>query len=88
MNKDMHDITDTTPEAHQLLVDVYRRMSGEEKMAVVARLNRMTRDLFAAGVRKRRPDATDNEITNLWMKSTLPRPLYEEVRDFRRQANR
>ena len=53
---------DTTPEAHAAQTEAYRRMSGQERTAVVFRLNQFARETSAAGIRSRHPDYSDEQV--------------------------
>jgi hypothetical protein len=53
---------DTSPEAARVLVDGYRRMSPEQKLAIVDDLTRATRQMAATRIRDQYPHATDREV--------------------------
>ncbi len=53
---------DTSPKVERFLIDGYRRMSGDEKVARVWALNRLTLNLALADIRQRHPDADDREM--------------------------
>jgi hypothetical protein len=53
---------DTTPEAHDVQTQAYRRMGGRERSAVMFRLNQLARETAAAGIRARHPDYTEEEV--------------------------
>lgn len=53
---------DTSPEAEAVLIAGYRRMTLKQKFAQVERLNRMARALAVSGLRRRHPDASEEEI--------------------------
>ncbi len=40
----------------------YRRMTGEERLAIALRLHELACDVARAGIRTRHPDATDAEV--------------------------
>lgn len=77
----LHD--DTSREARRVLVSVYRQMSPARKAAIVSDLRRTARRLFEAGYRARHPEATDEELSDAWMRSTLPSDLYDKARSHR-----
>ncbi len=52
---------DTSAEAEQLQIEIWRRMTPLEKARVVRDLNRATLDLAMAGIGARHRDATDRE---------------------------
>lgn len=53
---------DTTPEAHAAQNEAYRRMSGQERTAVVFRLNQFARETAAAGIRSRHPGYSEEQV--------------------------
>jgi hypothetical protein len=53
---------DTRPEVVRVLIDGYRAMSAEAKLARVWDLSAAAQQLAEAGVRIRHPDATPREI--------------------------
>jgi hypothetical protein len=73
-------ISDTTPEAERVLIDIYRNMSMQDKWQRLQSLYRAGRDLHEMGDRQRHPDATREEIVDDWMRLTLDPELYREVR--------
>ncbi len=70
----MAGITDTSPDVERLMLDCYRRMPPERKVRNLAADFRFARALHAAGLRRRRPDATNSEIVADWLASALGRP--------------
>jgi hypothetical protein len=52
---------DTSPEVERRQVEAWRRMSAAEKAAIVTGLTRAAREMTAAGVRQRYPDASSRE---------------------------
>jgi hypothetical protein len=66
---------DTSPEAERVLVDGYRRMSPEQKLAIVDDLTRATKQLAAARIRRQYPNATDREVLLRVASLTLGRDL-------------
>jgi hypothetical protein len=53
---------DTSPEAHAVQLEAYRRMGGAGRLQVMYRLNEATRSAAMAGIRHRHPAYTDDEI--------------------------
>jgi hypothetical protein len=64
-------LDDTSPEARSVLDNVYRRMSPARKWFLLGDLYRMGRNLHAAGVRLRDPDASDFAIRDDWIATHL-----------------
>lgn len=54
--------SDTAPEIAALQLAIYARMSPERKLAVVEDANRTARLLTLSGLRKRHPEADEDEI--------------------------
>ena len=63
----MKPLSDTSPEAERVLAGAYRAMSPARKWALLGDLYRMGRQLHAAGIRLRDPDATWLEIRDEWI---------------------
>ena len=53
---------DTTAEAHDLQGQVYRAMDGAERVTIAFALTDMTRRLTEAGLRRRHPGYTDDQV--------------------------
>jgi hypothetical protein len=63
----MADLSDTSPEAEQVLTDVYRRMTPAQKWRILGQLYQDARALHAAGLRLANPSVTAREITEDWI---------------------
>lgn len=59
--------SDTTPEAERVLLDVYRKMAIGQKWLMLAEDFRASRILHAAGLRLRKPNATDADVQKDWL---------------------
>ena len=53
---------DTAVDVEERQVEAWRRMSAAEKAAIVAGLTNATLTLARAGLRQRRPDASEREL--------------------------
>lgn len=53
---------DTSADIEARQIEAWRRMSPDEKAALVTALVRSTRDMAVAGIRSRHPEATDREV--------------------------
>jgi hypothetical protein len=53
---------DTSLEAWDLQTEIYRRMTGAERVAVTYRLNALARETSMAGIRARHPAYSDEEL--------------------------
>jgi hypothetical protein len=67
----MAEMSDTSPEAERVLVEVFRRMTPEQKWLLLGRLYDDARALHAAGMRLRFPAITPTEITAAWIRTNL-----------------
>ncbi len=67
----MAPVSDTSPEAERVLLEVYRRMTPAQKWLLLGRMYDDARALHAAGVRLRTPAATPREITAAWIRTNL-----------------
>jgi hypothetical protein len=54
-------LSDTSPEAENVLIDLYRRLPPARKMKQVLDLNRTVELLALVDVRRRHPDADERE---------------------------
>lgn len=52
---------DTHPEAERVMIEGYRRMSGEQKLAQVDALSMTVRKLALLDIRRRHPNADERE---------------------------
>jgi hypothetical protein len=53
---------DTSADAEQHQIELWRRMTPEQKLALVSSASRSVQALAAAGMRQRYPQATEREI--------------------------
>jgi hypothetical protein len=60
-------LTDTSPEAERVLIDVYRRMPVGQKWLMLGKSFQTAKMLHAAGVRFRNPQAASQEIHSKWL---------------------
>jgi hypothetical protein len=67
----MAGLSDTSPEADQVLTEAYRRMSPGQKWLQLGRMYQDARALHAAGVRLRSPDAGPREVQEAWLRFNL-----------------
>ncbi|MBY0523669.1 MAG: hypothetical protein K2R98_09725 [Gemmataceae bacterium] len=76
----MQKLSDTSPEAEQVLAAVYRRMPPGQKWLRLGEMYRDARVLHAAGMRLRNPQATHREIHEDWMRTHVGFTLTEQIR--------
>jgi hypothetical protein len=70
---------DTSPDAHRVQRDVYLRLGGRGRLALMFRLNDEVRRLAMAGIRARHPDYTDAEAFEAHMRLVLGDALAEAI---------
>jgi hypothetical protein len=61
--------TDDLADAFQR--DLYRRMSGAERLSIAFRLSALARETAMAGIRGRHPGYSDAEVRMAWARLTL-----------------
>ena len=71
--------TDTSPEARQVLLDIYRKMSPAVKVRRIFGTYQTGKMLAMAGLRQLHPNATEKQIWLLWAKRHLGEKLFNEV---------
>ena len=79
---------DTSPDAEEVLLEIYRQMTPGRKWQLLDGLYRMARQFHAAGVRMDNPNATDDEVLTEWFRATLDEPLFEELQKYRHERAR
>ncbi|MGH7269601.1 MAG: hypothetical protein ACREJ3_04145 [Polyangiaceae bacterium] len=79
---------DTSPEAHELQVRLYRSMTDEQRSELALRMSDDLRQIAVEGIRKRHPEYSDTEVKralvalfygadavgNVWPGSPVPPP--------------
>jgi hypothetical protein len=70
---------DTTPEAAQVQVEIYRRMPPAKRLRLVLALSDSLRAVVAAGVRNRHPEFNAQEVKLSVARLTLGEPLFRKV---------
>ncbi len=71
--------SDTSPEARQVLIDLYRKMPPEVKFRRVFEAYQTGKMLAMAGLRDLYPDASEKKIWYLWAKQHLGDELFKEL---------
>lgn len=74
-------LTDTSPEAEQVLREVHRRMPFERRWRRMGELYRTARLLHAAGERARHPAATRAQVHEAWLRMALGQELAMKIRE-------
>lgn len=62
---------DTSADAHAQQSEIYRRMGGQGRVAVVYRLNQTVKSLALAGIRARHPEYSDTRIEHAYVRMRL-----------------
>ena len=70
---------DTSSEAEEILCRLYRSMTPAEKAKRIFSAYSMGKMLGMAGIRMDNPDASEEQIWNLWARRHLGDELYEKV---------
>lgn len=69
-------VGDTTPEAQEIQLQVYRRMSGEQRLLLAFEMSTFARDLALEGIRRDHPDWDQSQIARELLRlAFLPAPL-------------
>jgi hypothetical protein len=78
--KPMHSsLADTDPKAEQVYIAILRRLSAWEKAKLIADMAESGRELVLLNLRKRHPDASDEEILRYLAERMLGPELAERV---------
>ena len=72
-------IKDTTKQANQVLLGIYRGMSSSSKGDLIFDAYRTGRELAMAGLRESHPQASEEKIWHLWAKHHLGKKLFKDV---------
>lgn len=70
---------DTTPEAYAAQGDLYRRMTGEQRLAISLRLSADVRRAAMAGIRARHPDYSAGDVRRAYARLILGETLAAAV---------
>ncbi|UCG49168.1 MAG: hypothetical protein JSU94_05165 [Phycisphaerales bacterium] len=70
---------DTSAEARQVQVEIYRRMSPARKFELIRGAYEFGRALAMAGIRMRYPNATSGQVRQIWLKEHLGEQLYSRI---------
>ena len=79
------DLDDTTPEARAHLDELLRRMTPEERFASALAASRRLREFTYAGLRSHHPDASIDQLDQLYAEAVLPADLYRRFIDATRR---
>jgi hypothetical protein len=70
---------DTTPAAHAVQLESYRRLGGRERVAIMFRLTSMVDRIAMAGIRSRHPDYDETQVRSALARLTLGDTLVRAV---------
>jgi hypothetical protein len=70
---------DTTADAHEVQRALYARMGGPARAAIAFRLTETIRQVALAGIRRRHPQYSDDEVFRAWARLTLGDDLTRAV---------
>lgn len=70
---------DTSPEAHGVQIEAYRRMGAAGRVAVIFRLNELMRETAKAGIRSRHPEYDETQVHLAYARLVLGDDLVREV---------
>ena len=70
---------DTSPEAWQILLDIYRRMTPDEKFQRTFEMSDFVRSMCEMGVRAGHPAASEREVFLLLTQRAIGRELFQRV---------
>jgi hypothetical protein len=72
---------DTDPAAEAVQIEIFRKMTPAQKLALVLELNRRARAFQMAGIRARHPEASEHELNmrlfSLWLDREAMIKVYE-----------
>lgn len=73
--------SDTTPEARRIQLEVYRKMSGAQRIQLAFEISDLTRALARAGIRDRHPEWSESEVKRELLRlAFFPSPLPARLR--------
>jgi hypothetical protein len=67
---------DTTIQAHQVQIDIFRKMSPEKRLENAVSLAQSARKLMAEGIRARHPEYSEQEVRLASIRLTLGEALF------------
>ena len=70
---------DTTPEAHEVQIAIYRKLGPSGRFLLGVKMAEEIRQLTAAGIRSRHPEYTDQEVWFALLRLSLGPELFREA---------
>lgn len=83
----VHNVTDTSPEALQVQLEGFRRMTPQERFDRMCRWSQEIRDMARNAIRRRHPDWSEDEVRLKFIELTYGAELAREVRQFLKERN-
>jgi hypothetical protein len=78
-------LSDTSPDAEKMQIEIFRRMGPEKRLRSAAHLSETCRTLLQKGIRKRHPTYTEEQVKLAVIRCLLPEDLflkaYPDARD-------
>jgi hypothetical protein len=71
--------SDTSPEAWRILLNIYQRMTPDEKLQRTLDMSDFLRSVCASGVRAEYPEASEREVFLRVTQRTLGKDLFAKV---------
>lgn len=84
---DLRRDSDTSRETLRVQFAALRRLAPSERLALMDDLTTMVRSLAREGLRRRHPEASDDEIAEMFSVLALGRELAAKVREHRRNRS-
>lgn len=74
-------ISDTSPAAREIQLQIYRAMTGEERLLLAFEMSLFARDLARAGIQREHPDWDEARVARELLRFAFPpEPLPERLR--------
>ena len=70
---------DTDPEAHDVQIELFRKLGGPGRVALLAEMSEQAREITRAGIRSRHPDYTEEQVHHAFARLILGDGLYREA---------
>jgi len=70
---------DTSKESARVVTQIYRSMPAGKKIKLIFDAMQMGQQLAMAGLRRRYPDANNDQVWHLWARQHLGEELYQQA---------
>lgn len=67
---------DTSPEAERVQIEIFRKMTPEQRLQLSAQLTQIHRKRPAIGVRRRHPEYDEDQVRLAVIRLTIPEELF------------